>query len=133
VVAKEPDGIGEIEMGYSAGDLRVMRQEVERFAREHLGFGRKDPNCSQPSQAHTGADSKPLRPSQLARASVRAVAALLWHQNPELNIEGMLNRSELRTIGLIRFGHREYETETVRGWIHDLCPNPKPGRPRNAD
>lgn len=133
VVVKEPDGIGEIETGYGADDLRVMREEVERFGREHLGFGRKDASDSQPAQSLSGADSKPLRPSQLARESVRAVAALLWEQHPTLNIQEMIDRPELTRFGLELGKHRGYTRGTLYEWIHDLCPNPKPGRPRKED
>lgn len=120
-VIKEPDL--RVTLAGSAvygADVRVLREEVERFEREHMADG------------IPGEDSKPARPSRRARESVRAVAALLWEQNPTLNIEEMIDRPELTTFGLSLGGHGGFTHDTLRDWIHDLCPYPKPGRPRKA-
>ena len=57
----------------------------------------------------------------------REIAKQLWNQQPDLTIAGMINRNEI-----IRQAKRPdgstYSDMTVRSWIRDLCPNPKPGR-----
>lgn len=125
------------------GDLRIKTSDIaliegalaERRARATQPQRDVPPVGSHPA---TGADTSAPgehgnpRKSQLARASVRAVAALLWRQHPGLNIEGMVSNADLRTFGLRAMGHRDYAEATVREWIRDLCPNPKAGRPRKS-
>ena len=119
-VTKEPNDVLVTLAGSAVSevDICVLREEAERFEGEHLA-------------GQATEDSEPVRPSQRARESVRAVAALLWDQDStrNLNIEQMLDRRELTKFGLELAGHRGYTRPILRRWISDLCPNPKAGRP----
>jgi hypothetical protein len=123
-VIKEPDL--RVTLAGSAvygAEIRLLREEAERFEREHMADG------------VPGEDSNPSRPSQRARESVRAVAALLWQQDAtrNLNIRQMIERPELTKCLELGGHHRGFTHDTIRDWIHDLCPDPKPGRPPKAN
>jgi hypothetical protein len=57
----------------------------------------------------------------------REIAKKIWDKRPDLTIAGMIEHNEI-----IRQAKRPdgstYSGTTIRSWIRDLCPNPKPGR-----
>jgi len=57
----------------------------------------------------------------------REIAKQIWNQQPDLTIAGMINRNEIIRQATRPDGST-YSDMTVRSWIKDLCPNPKPGR-----
>jgi hypothetical protein len=68
---------------------------------------------------------KNLRQSQMHNARCRAIAEVLWGQNPKMTIEDMINSDEINKIGC---ENESYNEKTIRNWIKDLCPNRSPGR-----
>ena len=80
VVAEEPDVRVTLPDSLARHvEARVLRNEVERYEREHLSFDRKD---EKPPTS--------LRTSQEHRARCRALAQLLWEREPTLTIEAMI-------------------------------------------
>jgi hypothetical protein len=75
---------------------------------------------------------KPLRTNQSHKERCRALAAYLWDKFPDTTIEDMI-----KSDALIKFGCENkdplYHPKTLRKWIHDLCPNNKPGRRPDAE
>jgi hypothetical protein len=120
IILEEPDHTAEPDRQYSnevfRSKLRIIREEVERFEREHLGFGCKDEK-----------PPAPLRDNQRHRERCRAIAQLLWEHEPVMTIEAMIDRPEITRVGQ---QDTPYDRKTLRNWIKDLCPNPRPGRPR---
>jgi hypothetical protein len=57
----------------------------------------------------------------------RALAELLWKNDPEITIEAMIKREEITKIGC---ENTEYTRITLRKWIGDLCEKHSPGRPK---
>ena len=74
-----------------------------------------------------GKQVKKLRNNQRHRERCRAIAALIWSNTPDLSITEMINQPELFSFGCEEHGYTE---KTLRDWVSDLCPSPKPGRPR---
>jgi hypothetical protein len=70
---------------------------------------------------------KPLCHNGRHRERCRALAAFLWEKYPDTTIEDMI-----KNYALIKYGCENkiplYHGKTLRKWIHDLCPNNKPGR-----
>jgi hypothetical protein len=127
IILEEPDHTAEPDRHYRnevfRSKLRVMREEVERFEREHLGFGRKGGREGQVAEA-----PKPTgKRSSMHRERCRAIAAMIWGHEPALTIADMINRPEITKHGQ---EGAPYTADTLRKWIRDLCPNPHPGRPR---
>jgi hypothetical protein len=119
VLLDEPPGARAVfDVGYNFPrnvHVRILREEIERYesARQPVGADR----------------TPPQRDSHRHRERCRAIAALLWEQDPKETIESMISRPELT-----RFGQEDssYKPETVRNWIKDLCPDRAPGRrPKN--
>jgi hypothetical protein len=55
------------------------------------------------------------------------IAKHIWDRQPDFSIAAMINHSEI--IRQARKLEGSYYSEmTIRNWIRDLCPNPKPGR-----
>jgi len=96
-------------------------EDVDRLFKEH----------TEPSEKRKSPEAKPKLyrsiPSQERIKKCREIARQIWNQQPDLTIAGMINRNEI-----IRQTKRPdgstYSEMTVRSWIRDLCPNPKPGR-----
>lgn len=65
------------------------------------------------------------RQNKIDRERCRAVAAVLWLQNPARTIAEMIALDDLTSTAC---EGREYSPETLRGWIADLCPDRSPGR-----
>lgn len=70
------------------------------------------------------------RTSTKYRERCRAIAGLLWELNPKTTIASMIMKKEFLKYGCEGV---EYTINTRRGWIADLCPNAKAGRPKKED
>jgi hypothetical protein len=72
-------------------------------------------------------EEKPMRNDQRHKERCRALAGYLWEKHPDTTIKDMI-----QTDALIKYGCENriprYHEKTLRKWIHDLCPNNKPGR-----
>lgn len=68
-----------------------------------------------------------LKESQLDKIRCEAIAQALWHQDKEITLSSMVNRSEIKKYG----NGSLYAEDTLKGWIKGLCPKPRPaGRPK---
>ena len=96
-------------------------EEVDRFLSEHTESAeeRKPPVI----------ESKPSRSvhAQECSKKCREISKRIWDRQPDFTIAGMINRSEIVRHAIQPDGS-PYSEWTVRNWIRDLCPNPKPGR-----
>jgi len=104
---------------------RYLSEEVERF----LPSG-PDPNdIEQPPQVET----KPVRSAyaQEVNKKCREIATRIWDRQPDFTIAAMVNHSEIIHQARKPDGS-SYSEMTIRNWIRDLCPNPKPGRRPNS-
>jgi hypothetical protein len=71
-----------------------------------------------------------LKKSTVHHERTRAVAEILWHLHPEMTINDMAKRPEIKQIGCD--GH-EYDTRTIARWLATLKANRRPGRPEKVD
>jgi hypothetical protein len=78
-------------------------------------------------QVQAAIKQRKLRPEQRHKRDCRAVAQKIWMEDPGLTIEEMIDRKEITDA---RNG-AAYIRKTIRTWINDLCPNRRPGRPKN--
>ena len=104
---------------------QYIAEEVERF----LPKG-PDPNdIGQPPQVET----KPARSAyaQEVNKKCREIATRIWGRQPDFTIAAMVNHSEIIHQARKPDGS-SYSEITIRNWIRDLCPNPKPGRRPNS-
>lgn len=76
-----------------------------------------------------GPKPKAPRPSAICREMVREIAQKIWAENPSITITDMAVRDEISEKAIKKNGDL-YVEETIRDWIKDLCPNPRPGRPK---
>jgi len=74
-------------------------------------------------------ESKPSRSvhAQECSKKCREIAKRIWERQPDFTIAGMVNRSEIVRQAKQPDGS-PYSEMTIRNWIRDLCPNPRPGR-----
>jgi len=70
-----------------------------------------------------------MKPTTQRRFRCRAIAELLWKRpaNQKLNIKAMCERDEIVKIGC---ENKKYGEKILRGYIKDLCPEPRRGAPR---
>lgn len=87
----------------------------------------KSTDKTKPTVKYEGFKVPSLRNNQRRRERCRAIAALLWEKEPELTIASMIFRDEITVFGC---ENQTYSEDTIRDWIHDLAPDPKPGRPK---
>lgn len=66
-----------------------------------------------------------IKQSNEDKALCRARAQELWNKNPNMTITAMANIEEIQKY----CNGRLYKIRTIKGWINDLAPNAKPGRP----
>jgi len=74
-------------------------------------------------------DNTKLNVHQQAELKCRAVAKQLWKEFPQMRIAEVSRHEEMVEVSKWPDGTL-YVENTVRGWISDLCPDPKRGRPR---
>ena len=76
----------------------------------------------------SGAPQKGKKPrqSQMHKETCRIIAKDLWKKDPKKTIQDVILSDELNAVceGI------PYTERTLRDWVKDLCPNPKPGRPK---
>jgi hypothetical protein len=100
---------------------RYSAEEVERFLSTESG----STDIELPPQVET----KPARSgyAQEANKKCREIAKRIWDRQPDFTIAAMINHSEIIRQTRKADGSA-YSEMTIRNWIRDLCPNPKPGR-----
>lgn len=104
---------------------RYLSEEVERF----LPTGPDSNDIEQPPQV----EAKPARSAyaQEVNKKCREIATRIWDRQPNFTIAAMVNHSEIIRQAKKPDGS-SYSEMTIRNWIRDLCPNPKPGRRPNS-
>lgn len=102
-------------------DSRYPAQEVDRYLQTPV-----KPTEGPPAP---GTEPKPSRSShaQECNAKCREIAKRIWDRQPDFTITAMVNHSEIVRRARKPDGS-PYSEMTIRNWIRDLCPNPKPGR-----
>jgi hypothetical protein len=70
-------------------------------------------------------EERGLRKDQRHRERCRAVAELMWRQDPGMTITKMAETPEIVKIAC---ENKKYKADTIRKWINDLCPDRSPGR-----
>ena len=106
-------------------DSRYRTEEVERFLP-------KQPDSAQ-VELPPAAESKSSRSAyaQACNRKCREIAKRIWDRQPDFTIAALVNHSEITRQARKPDG-RPYSDLTIRNWIRDLCPNPKPGRRQAA-
>ena len=104
-----------VPFGDRVNDIIFKIDDVLRFEKEYVE------NIKEPADIN----DKKLRDSQRHRERCRAIAELLWENNPKITIEDMVHRDEIIKIGCEK---NIYHGKTIRKWINDLCQNRDPGR-----
>jgi len=65
--------------------------------------------------------------AQECNKKCREIAKHIWDRQPDFTIAAMINHSQIIHQAKKPDGS-SYSEMTIRNWIRDLCPNPKPGR-----
>lgn len=74
------------------------------------------------------AESKSARAfAQACSEKCREIAKRIWERQPDFTIAAMIRHSEITRCARKPDGS-PFSDMTVRNWIRDLCPSPKPGR-----
>lgn len=105
------------------GQLMFKLIEVERFEKENKLIL---PD-SQQDNIEPGKERKKIK-SQICREKVRERAKEIWSKHPEITIAAMAISDEITNITMQLCG-KMFVDDTIREWIHDICPNSSPGRP----
>jgi hypothetical protein len=104
---------------------RYLSEEVKRF----LPTGPDSTDIEQPPQVETKAARSVY--AQGVNKKCREIATRIWDRQPDFTIAAMVNHSEIIHRARKPDGS-SYSEMTIRNWIRDLCPNPKPGRRPNS-
>lgn len=108
-------------------DSKYPSEEVERFVRKPSDADEVEGAPPQPA----GAKSANSQSTQKVSEKCREIARRIWERQPDFSIAAMINHSEI-----IRQARKPdgspYSEITIRNWIRDLCPNPRPGRRSSA-
>jgi preprotein translocase subunit Sss1 len=104
---------------------RYRTEEVDRILTQQPEAAHEPPPLAIDSKSHRSAHA------QECNRKCREIAKRIWERQPDFTIAAMVNHSEI-----IRHARKpdgsSYSEMTIRNWIRDLCPNPKPGRRRSA-
>jgi hypothetical protein len=102
-------------------NARFPAEEVDRFLCKPSTVG--DVEEAPPSE------TKPARLQHAQRVNeiCREIAKRIWERQPDFTIAAMINHSEMVRHAIKPDGSL-YSEITIRNWIKDLCPNPRPGR-----
>jgi len=119
----------ELLQGYSAS--------VESFFMLCLNRGYDVPDFCIPDWAYSTANSVPefrsnLRPDQQAKVACQTIAKRIWAEHPDMTIEDMTKRREIRIDGN---GQAYPGKNTVRNWVKLVAPaavRKRRGRPKKT-
>jgi hypothetical protein len=111
---------GEGSAWFGLADLSYLHDKIDNYLFKY------EEVLTIEKQFDLGKDIK-LRPVQKHKKECREIAKSIWKQMPELNIAEMIRRDEI-TIIRLKKKPKQYSERTIRGWIKNLCPNPKSGR-----
>ena len=92
---------------FPISDVKISRVEIEKL------LSPKQPQKKRKKQSN--------------REKVRPIAKSMWAKNTNLTIAAVINSDAVNTATAPKI----YCEKTLRGWVKDLCKNPKPGRPKN--
>ena len=100
---------------------RYSAEEVDRFLPK--------PSHSTYIEPPPQVENKPARLmyAQEVNKKCRQIAKRIWDRQPDFTIAAMISHSEIIRQARKPDGS-SYSEMTIRNWIRDLCPNPKPGR-----
>jgi preprotein translocase subunit Sss1 len=100
---------------------RFPAGEVEKFLRKpsEVGGAEETP----PSETRSARSLHAQRTNE----KCREIAKRIWERQPYFTIAAMINHSEVVRQARKPDGS-PYSEITIRNWIRDLCPNPRPGR-----
>jgi preprotein translocase subunit Sss1 len=100
---------------------RYPAEEVEQFLRQPSEVGSVEETPS--------VETKSARSmyAQSVNEKCREIAKRIWERQPDFTIAAMINHSEIVRQARKPDGS-PYSEITIRNWIRDLCPNPRPGR-----
>ncbi len=113
-------------VGWKSAEYRV--QELHFIRKEVEFYETINPNVNRHNLLVREIN---LRPNQKHRLEIRKIAELKWKNNPELTIVDIANDDEVNKKAQRKDGSN-YAENTIRKWIKDLNPNPKPGRRRKT-
>jgi len=102
-------------------NARFPAEEVDRFLRKPPSVGDLEGAPSSETK------SARLRHAQSVNEKCREIAKRIWERQPDFTIAAMINHSEMVRHAVKPDGS-PYSEITIRNWIKDLCPNPRPGR-----
>ena len=86
-----------------------------------------DPDAETPKSENRSHPNKRVRMLRRHKELCRVTAKGLWDSDPTLTIVHMAECDEINLL----FDGSVYVEKTIRNWIKDLNPNPKPGRRTN--
>jgi hypothetical protein len=102
-------------------NARYPAGEVDKFLRKPSEAGGVEE--TPPSEAKS---TRSLH-AQRTNEKCREIAKRIWERQPYFTIAAMINHSEMVRQARKPDGS-PYSEITIRNWIRDLCPNPRPGR-----
>lgn len=100
---------------------RYPAEEVDQFLRKPSEAGRVE------ETPPSGTKSARSLHAQRTNEKCRGIAQRIWERQPYFTIAAMINHSEMVRQARKPDGS-PYSEITIRNWIKDLCPNPRPGR-----
>jgi len=100
---------------------RYAAEEVDQFLRKPSEAVRVE------DTPPSGAKSARSLHAQRTNEKCREIAQRIWERQPYFTIAAMINHSEMVRQARKSDGS-PYSEITIRNWIKDLCPRPRPGR-----
>jgi len=102
-------------------NCRYLPEEVDRIVP-------KQPDLAHEELPPAGESKSPRSVhAQECNKKCREIAKRIWDRQPDFSIAAMINHSQIIHQAKKPDGS-SYSEMTIRNWIRDLCPNPKPGR-----
>lgn len=114
----------------ASGESKTGNPEIETYINQlkHENIIMKGKLEAYEGSTFQGSVLRNLRKDQIHRERTRAIALLLWKNEPDLPIAQLADREEIINIACER---KLYGENTIREWVKDLSPNHgKPGRPK---
>jgi preprotein translocase subunit Sss1 len=102
-------------------NCRYRAEEVERILPRQLDTAHDEMPPAVESRSPRSVHA------QECNKTCREIAKRIWDRQPDFTIAAMINHSEIIRQARKPDGS-SYSDMTIRNWIRDLCPNPKPGR-----
>jgi hypothetical protein len=113
---------------YGIQDMLFRKNDIDDFEKIHSDLLTEI--FTEPQAVGNATKEKRLRHNQIAKQKCREIAAKLWKEDPTLTIVDMSENDKILEVTKQKNG-KYYNDDTIRRWIKDLNPNPKPGRRPN--